>query len=267
MLRFNNGITSAGAALTDPACGKSYRVRRRTLHGSGCCDALPSVREQFRAARATLPFVARAARGLPLPRSGRRQVGAAALGRGRDRSAALDWFPAHPARHRTVARRSRNHRAGSRAAGGARATTRARRNTELDVTEQLVGSALRVMADPALFKRLSLLYFAAASYSETVRRLARPHLAPGFLLNEHPQFGVEVRDCAGPRCRCAARHGPGRAFRAHRSRHRAVRYGRAPRPHAPRLVSGTGLTIWCPVPRSSRRRLRTSSACWCGAGW
>ena len=48
------------------------------------------------------------------------------------------------------------------------------------------------MADPVLFKRLSLLYFAAASFSETVRRLGRPHLAPGFLLNEHPRFGPEL---------------------------------------------------------------------------
>ena len=67
---------------------------------------------------------------------------------------------------------------------------------ELDVTEQLVGALYACMADPALFKRLSLLYFAAASYSETVRRLGRPHLAPGFLLNEHPHFGAELRTCA-----------------------------------------------------------------------
>jgi FADH2 O2-dependent halogenase len=52
------------------------------------------------------------------------------------------------------------------------------------------------MSDPPLFKRLSLLYFAAASYSEAVRRLGRPHLAPGFLLNAHPRFGAELRACA-----------------------------------------------------------------------
>ena len=67
---------------------------------------------------------------------------------------------------------------------------------ELDVTEQLVGALYACMADPPLFKRLSLLYFAAASYSETVRRLGRPHLAPGFLLNGHPHFGAELRACA-----------------------------------------------------------------------
>ena len=50
----------------------------------------------------------------------------------------------------------------------------------------------RTWTTPALFKRLSLLYFAAASYSETARRLGRPDLAPGFLLSRasHVRSGV-----------------------------------------------------------------------------
>jgi FADH2 O2-dependent halogenase len=52
------------------------------------------------------------------------------------------------------------------------------------------------MSDPALFKRLTLLYFAAARYAETARRLGRPELAPGFLLHAHPRFGRELRGCA-----------------------------------------------------------------------
>jgi FADH2 O2-dependent halogenase len=69
-------------------------------------------------------------------------------------------------------------------------------NAELDVTEQLVAALYATMNDAAIFKRLSLLYFAAASYSEAVRRLGRPERAPGFLLHAHPQFGDEVRACA-----------------------------------------------------------------------
>ena len=64
------------------------------------------------------------------------------------------------------------------------------------MTEQLVAALYASMADPALFKRLSLLYFAAASYSEAARRLGRPELAPGFLLHAHPRFGAELRACA-----------------------------------------------------------------------
>jgi FADH2 O2-dependent halogenase len=67
---------------------------------------------------------------------------------------------------------------------------------ELDVTEQLVAALYANMDAPALFKRLSLLYFAAASYSETARRLGRPDLAPGFLLSAHPTFGQELAACA-----------------------------------------------------------------------
>jgi FADH2 O2-dependent halogenase len=34
-----------------------------------------------------------------------------------------------------------------------------------------------------------MLYFAAASYSETARRLGKHHLAPSFLLHDNPSFG------------------------------------------------------------------------------
>jgi FADH2 O2-dependent halogenase len=67
---------------------------------------------------------------------------------------------------------------------------------ELDATERLVGALYSRMDDPPLFKRLSLLYFAAASFSETVRRLGRPELAPGFLLSAHPAFAPEMEACA-----------------------------------------------------------------------
>jgi tetracycline 7-halogenase / FADH2 O2-dependent halogenase len=73
--------------------------------------------------------------------------------------------------------------------------------SELDATERLVGALYAAMDDPPLFKRLSLLYFAAASFSETVRRLGRAELAPGFLLSGHPQFAPELAAC----CDAAAR--------------------------------------------------------------
>ena len=67
---------------------------------------------------------------------------------------------------------------------------------ELDVTEMLVAALYANMDAPPIFKRLGLLYFAAASYSEAARRLGRASLAPGFLLQAHPGFGRELRDCA-----------------------------------------------------------------------
>ena len=77
-----------------------------------------------------------------------------------------------------------------------KARDRAPTHAELDATEQLVAALYSNMANAAVFKRLSLLYFAAASYSEAVRRLGRAHLAPGFLLQAHPVFGPELRACA-----------------------------------------------------------------------
>src|SRR5262249_37491073 len=71
---------------------------------------------------------------------------------------------------------------------------------ELDATEQLVAALYATMDNPVLFKRLSLLYFAAASYSEAARRLGRDDLAPGFLLDEHPSFGSERRACSALAC-------------------------------------------------------------------
>ena len=136
---------------------------------------------------------------------------------------------------------------------------------ELDVTEQLVGALYACMADPALFKRLSLLYFAAASYSETVRRLGRPHLAPGFLLNEHPHFGAELRDVRGAR-RC----GSGRR----RTEQRSSTASTAPSiPSIPRASSIARAAIGTrsspptssPAHQSSRRQRRMSIVCWSGA--
>ena len=56
VLRFNNGITSAGAALTDPVA-----ARVRAADGAAAWERLlaelPSVQDQFRGSRAVLPFV------------------------------------------------------------------------------------------------------------------------------------------------------------------------------------------------------------------
>jgi FADH2 O2-dependent halogenase len=71
---------------------------------------------------------------------------------------------------------------------------------ELLAAERLVAALYANMNDFELFKRLSLLYFAAASFSETARRLGKPELAPGFLLHDHPAFGPKARLCAERAC-------------------------------------------------------------------
>jgi FADH2 O2-dependent halogenase len=208
ILRFNNGLTSAGAALTDPAAATLGAPAGAAGWGR-LLATLPSVADQFRSARAVLPFVHaprlafRSARvagpswallpsaagvidpllstGFPLTLLGIMRL-VDLLERttaGADREAALMVYE-----QVTLA--------------------------ELDATERLVAALYATMNDPPLFKRLSLLYFAAASFSEAARRIGRPELAPGFLLSAHPTFGPELAACAS-----AAAAGPqGSARRA-----------------------------------------------------
>ncbi len=70
---------------------------------------------------------------------------------------------------------------------------------ELLAAEHLVASLYAAFDDFEMFTHLSLLYFAAASFSETVRRLGRPELAGGFLLHDHPTLGPQIAEC----CRLA----------------------------------------------------------------
>lgn len=202
VLRFNNGITSAGAALTD-ALANEIRAHEGAEAWARLLDRLPSVRDQFRDAVPTRPFIHApriafrcddvvgthwallpSAAGVidPLLSTG---FPLTLLGIGR-LVGILESTDAGPARQAALERY---------------ADTTQR---ELDVTEQLVAALYACMADPELFTRLGLLYFAAASYSEAARRLHRPHLAPGFLLNEHRFFGAELRACAA-----AATHASG----------------------------------------------------------
>jgi FADH2 O2-dependent halogenase len=62
---------------------------------------------------------------------------------------------------------------------------------ELVATARLIGSLYAAMANFPLFVSFTLLYFAAASFSETARRLGRPHLAASFLLYDHPLFQIQ----------------------------------------------------------------------------
>jgi FADH2 O2-dependent halogenase len=67
---------------------------------------------------------------------------------------------------------------------------------ELVTTERLIAALYATMNDFELFSALSLLYFAAASFTETARRLGKPQLAGNtFLLGEHPVFGPRLRYC------------------------------------------------------------------------
>jgi FADH2 O2-dependent halogenase len=67
---------------------------------------------------------------------------------------------------------------------------------EVDRAAQLVAALYRNMDRPQVFNALTLLYFAAASFTETARRLGRPDLAGQmFLLGDHPRFAPAFEIC------------------------------------------------------------------------
>lgn len=192
VLRFNNGVTSAGVAATD-AVARQYGFDQGADAWTRVLVEYPSLQAQFDGARTLLPFV-------HTPRVAHR----AAVVAGRDwallpsAAGVVDpllstGFPLTLLGIGRLARVLEETRPGP---GREAALTRYAQDTtqELEATEHLVAALYATMSDFALFKRLTTLYFAAASYTETVRRLGQTERARGFLLHADPLFGPAVRD-------------------------------------------------------------------------
>jgi FADH2 O2-dependent halogenase len=194
MLRFNNGITSAGAALTNEVASP-LDLNNPEAAWQELLARLPSVAHQFRHARAVIPFVHVPRHAFRTPQvTGRRWAMLPSAAGVIDPLLSTGF----PLTLLGIFRLLELLETTSEGTAREAALTEYGRvtNAELDVTEQLVAALYASMNDAAIFKRLSLLYFAAASYSEAARRLGRPELAPGFLLHAHREFGSEVFACA-----------------------------------------------------------------------
>ncbi len=192
ILKFNNGITSAGVAAKDEvANGLNFKEGEPAWHR--LLQKLPSVAEIFRSARTVMPFI-------HSPRLSY-QSGVVAGSRWALLPSAAGFvdpllstgFPLTllgVQRMGDVLRLGlKDSRFEQRLADYAAMTT-----LELETTSRLVGALYATMNRFELFKDLSLLYFAAASYSETARRLGKPELADGFLLCRHPVFANQLRE-------------------------------------------------------------------------
>ncbi len=191
VLRFSNGITSAGVAAED-ALARDLGLEDGEAAWERLLRRFPSVHSQFAEARPALPFTyaprlgfrrARASgdgwallpsaaafadpllsMGFPLALLGIRRLGLAL---------AEDWgTPCF----------------GERVAALGEATL-----VEADAAARLVGALYAAFDDFPLFVEISKLYFAAASYSESARRLGKTHLADSFLLSGRPDFGPALR--------------------------------------------------------------------------
>ncbi|MGA8672450.1 MAG: NAD(P)/FAD-dependent oxidoreductase [Terracidiphilus sp.] len=190
VLRFNNGITSAGIAATD-----KLAAHLRLDEGESAWDRLlnriPTLQTQFASANAIQPF-------RHVPRlsflSSRITGGRWAMlpsAAGFVDPLLSTGFPLALLGIERLARVLESGLDSPSLQSDLEAYERKTRD-ELLATARLIAALYANMSNFALFKSLCLLYFAAASYSETARRLAKPQLASSFLLYDHPQFG--------PRC-------------------------------------------------------------------
>lgn len=191
VLRFNNGLTSAGVAATE-ALAERLQLRSGAAGWRNLLRELPSLAETFASARATLPFVWQ-------PRIAFQS--AVVVGRRwallPSAAGVIDpllstGFPLTLLGVQRLARLLREFEAPKFTAGldeYGRLTT-----CELEATARLVKALYARMDRFDAFKELSLLYFAAASFAEAARRLRKPALAPGFLLSQHPEFGPRLRE-------------------------------------------------------------------------
>jgi FADH2 O2-dependent halogenase len=187
VLRFNNGLTSAGVAATDEVAGR-FGFAEGAPAWDRLLDSLPAVKAQFAGAKAELPFV-------HAPRLSFRTSVIAGRRWAMLPSAAGFIDPllstGFPLTLFGVARLGEMLATDWDAEGYSNQT-----NAELCATARLIGALYRSMNDFPLFTHVSLLYFAAASFAETVRRLGRKEMASSFLLCGDPVFGpLSARLC------------------------------------------------------------------------
>jgi FADH2 O2-dependent halogenase len=198
VLKFNNGITSAGVAATN-----EFATQLGFQDGAAAwqrlLDRIPALKAQFANARAERPFT-------HMPRLAFRSSAIAG-----DRWALLPsaagfvdpllstGFPLTLLGVTRIAEIIEfawgSEDFGPRLRDYAQQTDR-----ELLATARLIGALYANMNRFEVFVALTLLYFAAASYAESARRLFKPQLATSFLLCTHPEFGPACEGiCASTR--------------------------------------------------------------------
>lgn len=191
VLRFNQGWTSAGVAATPPVA-RAFDFAQKEAAWSRLLATLPEVKAQFASAKARMPFT-------HVPQLAFRSSCLAGEGWAMLPSTAGFVDPLLSTgfaltllgllrlgeileRHEDAATLQQSLDEYGRRTEG-----------ELLATADLISALYANMGDFVLLRRLLLLYFAAASYAETVRRLGKPAMADAFLLHTDPEFGPALR--------------------------------------------------------------------------
>jgi FADH2 O2-dependent halogenase len=193
VLKFNNGITSAGVAATEPLANQ-LNLRAGEAGWKNLLQELPSLAEIFHSAKAVVPFIHQPRVSFQSSVVTGKRWAMLPSAAGVVDPLLSTGFPLTLLGIERLAGILRRHGTGLSCTNElqdyGRLTTR-----ELETTAQLVAALYSTMDRFNLFRELSLLYFAAASFSETARRLNKPALADSFLLCKHPVFGPELLAC------------------------------------------------------------------------
>jgi tetracycline 7-halogenase / FADH2 O2-dependent halogenase len=180
VLRFNHGVTSAGVAASQDVA-RELALREGEPGWKRLLDRMPALRSQFKGAAACQPF-----RHMPVLSFCSRTIVGPRWAMLPSAAGFVDpllstGFPLTLMGIERLARALGEH---CGLQSYAEETER-----DLLAANRLIGALYATMGNFRAFTAVSLMYFAAVSFSETALRLGKPELAPGFLLREHPGFG------------------------------------------------------------------------------
>jgi FADH2 O2-dependent halogenase len=191
VLRFNSGVTSAGVAATrrvaeELALSEGEPAWQRLL------DRLPGLKAQFKQASACQPF-----RHMPVISFRTSTIAGKRWAMLPSAAGFVDpllsaGFALNLTGIERLAQIIREHRDSVDLARQLQSYAE-ETDGNLLAASRLIGALYANMGDFRALTALSLLYFAAVSFTETAHRLSKPELAPGFLLHRHPSFGPASR--------------------------------------------------------------------------
>lgn len=189
VLRFNNGITSAGVSVT-PTLAAQLNLPEGEPAWRRFLDRFPSIGEQFRNAAATRPFTHAPAVGFRCAEVVGESWCLLPSAAGFVDPLLSTGFPLALLGIQRLGRTLRDSPSQQALAGYQTETL-----ADLAIVEELVSALFARMDDFGTFTALTMLYFAAASFSESAKRLGRGELAPGFFLRGHEVFRAGLLDC------------------------------------------------------------------------
>lgn len=192
VLRFNNGLTSAGVAATSDVA-KRFRFAEGAPAWWRLLEALPSAARQFANARPTVPFVHAPALSFRTAKVAGANWALLPSAAGFVDPLLSNGFPLTLLGIERLAHALETDWGTERFAARLQAYEQ-QTLRELDITADLVGALYASLGDFEMFSAITMLYFAAAMTAETRRRIGTK-APPSFLLESDATFGPALREC------------------------------------------------------------------------